>query len=242
MTWYRAAAAAIIAAGLLAGCGAPAVQGGPGAGHPVPAGFAPGPGRSWPAWPAAGSPGSARVVPVPPAHGGQPQTRALPRAATAAFRAELTDLWAAVVSGRPADARPAFFPLRAYRRVKAIPGPAADWHTRLWAGFRLDVAAAHRLLGRRAATARLIRVIVPAQAAWVSPGGCANRIGYWHVTGARVLYRSGGRLRSFGIASLISWRGRWFVVHFGAVLRTAPVGVVDQPATGPGRPGPPGGC
>ena len=47
---------------------------------------------------------------------------------------------------------------------------------------------------------------------------------------------------SIGIASLISWRGRWYVVHLGAVLRSGQAGVVDQPADGPGTPGPPGGC
>ena len=50
------------------------------------------------------------------------------------------------------------------------------------------------------------------------------------MAGARVVYRLGGQLRSFGIASLISWRGRWYVVHFGAVLRNAAVGLVDQPS------------
>jgi hypothetical protein len=49
-------------------------------------------------------------------------------------------------------------------------------------------------------------------------------------------------VRSIGIASLISWRGRWYVVHFGAVLRTGATGLVDQPAAGPGVPGPAGGC
>jgi hypothetical protein len=57
-----------------------------------------------------------------------------------------------------------------------------------------------------------------------------------------VVYRVGGQERSIGIASLISWRGRWYVVHFGAVIRTAGGGVVDQPAIGPGTTGPPGGC
>jgi hypothetical protein len=56
------------------------------------------------------------------------------------------------------------------------------------------------------------------------------------------VYRAGGRERSIGIASLISWRGQWYVVHFGAVLRSTAGGVVDQPASGPGVPGPPGGC
>ena len=89
-----------------------------------------------------------------------------------------------------------------------------------------------------------IRVGGPAtaQAAWIDPGVCDNKVGYWHVAGPRLVYRQHGRIRSIGIASLISWRGRWYVVHLGAVLRSTPAGVVDQPADGPGTPGPPGGC
>jgi hypothetical protein len=71
---------------------------------------------------------------------------------------------------------------------------------------------------------------------------CYNSVGYWHLPGARIVYRQRGQLRSIGIASLISWRGRWYVVHFGAVLRSGAGGAVDQPAAGPGVPGPAGGC
>ena len=183
------------------------------------------------------------LLPVPPVRPRLHQTMVRPRGHSKILHAELTDLWAAVVTGRPALGMPAFFPLSAYRQVKAIADPTADWHGRLVADFRLDVRAAHALLGRRARHARLVRVIVPsAQASWINPGVCANGVGYWHVAGARVLYRLRGQLRSIGIASLISWRGRWYVVHFGAVLRGASVGVVDQPARGAGTPGPPGGC
>ena len=141
---------------------------------------------------------------------------------------------------RPNLALPAFFPLAAYQQVKAIYDPAADWHGRFWYDFTLDVGAAHRLVDP---DARLVRVIVPtSDAAWVDPGVCANSLGYWHVPGARVVYREHGQERSFGIASLISWRGVWYVVHFGAVLRSVVTGIVDQPAAGPGVPGPAGGC
>jgi hypothetical protein len=152
----------------------------------------------------------------------------------------MQDLWLAVTTGQPGLALPAFFPLAAYRQVKAIADPAADWHDRLWYDFTLDVGAAHRVLSP---DARLVRVIVPlADASWIDPGACYNSIGYWHVPGARVVYRQDGQERSFGIASLISWRGVWYVVHFGSVLRSAVTGIVDQPASGPGTPGPPGGC
>jgi hypothetical protein len=152
----------------------------------------------------------------------------------------MADLWLAVTTGNPRFARPGFFPLAAYEQVKAEPYPAADWQDRLWYDFVLDVRAAHRLLG---SGPRLDRIIVPkAYAAWVYPDACHNKIGYWHVPGARVVYREHGKERSFGIASLISWRGVWYVVHLGAVERTVVTGVVYQPAAGPGVPGPPGGC
>ena len=175
-----------------------------------------------------------------PDAGARPQTRAFPRTDSVAFRNATADLWLAVTTGNPRFARPGFFPVAAYEQVKAEPYPAADWQDRLWYDFVLDVRAAHRLLG---SGATLDRVIVPkAYAAWVYPGACHNKIGYWHVPGARVVYRAHGKERSFGIASLISWRGVWYVVHLGAVERTVVTGIVDQPAVGPGVPGPPGGC
>ncbi len=155
----------------------------------------------------------------------------------------MTDLWAAVVTGKPRLALPAFFPVSAYKQVKAIADPAADWQNRLVYDFRLDIHAARQFLGRAARHARLVRVVVPeADAAWVPPGACYNSVGYWHVGGARIVYKIRGQVRSIGIASLISWRGRWYVVHFGAVLRAAVVGEVDQPSLGEGAPGPAGGC
>jgi len=182
----------------------------------------------------------AAVLPVAPGAGALPQTRVLPRTDSVAFRHAMADLWLAVTTGNPRFGLPGFFPVAAYEQVKAIPYPVSDWQDRLWYDFGLDVRAAHRLLGSGAA---LDRVIVPrAYAAWVDPGACYNKIGYWHVPGARVVYREHGKERSFGIASLISWRGVWYVVHLGAVQRTGLTGIVDQPAVGPGIPGPPGGC
>jgi hypothetical protein len=183
------------------------------------------------------------VVPVPAAQAGQHQTSTRPTAQSVLFQAEMTDLWAGVVSGRPDLAMPAFFPLVAYEQVKAIPYPASDWQGRLVAEFRADVIAAHDLVGGRARQATLVEVIVPDQDAdWISPAVCENAVGYWHVANARLVYRVGDRIMSFGIATLISWRGRWYVVHLGGELRTSYGGMVDQPSSGPGVPGPPGGC
>jgi hypothetical protein len=179
-------------------------------------------------------------MPVAPGAGVLPQTSAFPSTHSVAFGHAMADLWLAVTAGNARFALPAFFPEAAYEQVKAIPYPAADWQDRLWYDFALDIRAAHGLL---APGARLVQVIVPsAEAAWVYPGACYNSVGYWHVGGARVIYVEHGQERSFGIASLISWRGVWYVVHFGEVLRPVVTGVVDEPAVGPGILGPPGGC
>jgi hypothetical protein len=166
-----------------------------------------------------------------------------PKAYGASWHAMVTDLWLAVKTGKAGLGRPAFFPVAAYEQVKAIADPAADWKARLWGDFVLDVGAAHALLGRGAGHATLVKVLMapPADDAWVSPGACYNSIGYWHIAGARVVYREHGQIRSFGIASLISWRGVWYVVHFGGVVRPA-VGLTDDPTAGPGYIGPQGGC
>lgn len=180
------------------------------------------------------------ALPVAPGAGLLAQTQAFPSTRTVAFRNAMYDLWLAVTSGQPRFALPAFFPLAAYEKLKAIAYPESDWENRLWYDFTLDVAAAHDLVGKNA---KLVQVNVPTEYAnWIDPGGCYNSIGYWHVPGARVLYREDGQLRSFGIASLISWRGDWYVVHFGAVLRSGGYGEVDDPTAGAGYPGPPGGC
>jgi len=113
-------------------------------------------------------------MPVAPGAGALPQTRAFPSTGSVAFRNAMADLWRAVTTGNPLPSLPAFFPLAAYRQVKAIRDPAADWHARLWQDFTLDVAAAHRLVGPGA---RLLRVSVPVSyAAWVRPGGCGNSV------------------------------------------------------------------
>jgi hypothetical protein len=133
---------------------------------------------------------------------------------------------------------PAFFPEAAYAQVKAIADPRADWADRLVATFRLDISAAHALLHGGGAHATFVRVDVPAAFAhWVNSGACYNRIGYWELPNARVVYRDGGVVRSFGIASMISWRGVWYVVHLGAVSGDAG-GTVDAPSTGAGTSAP----
>jgi hypothetical protein len=167
-----------------------------------------------------------------PDPGSLPQTTARPAAMSGALAASL---WAGVVHDSTRLALPAFFPERAYVQLKSIGDPQADWSGRLVHDFTLDLGAAHALLGAGAARARLVSVdVVASYAHWIDAGVCDNRLGYWEMPNARVVYREGGVLRSFGIASLISWRGVWYVVHFGAILRATDAGAVDAAASGRG--------
>jgi len=188
--------------------------------------------------PAQATPAALPVAPGSAA--GAPQTPAFPTTSSTAFRNATQDIWLALTTGNPDYAKPAFFPEKAYEQVKAIADPDSDWTGRLWYDFTLDLAAAHKLV-KPGAT--LVRFDVPTQyAQWVSPGACYNSAGYWHVPGTRVVYREDGTTRSFGIASFISWRGVWYLIHLGALTRGGDYGIVDDPEQGAGIPGPPGGC
>jgi hypothetical protein len=152
-------------------------------------------------------------------------------------------LWKGITSDSANAARPAFFPEGAYKQVKAIADPAADFKARLLGEYGLEITAAHALLGANARRSRLLEVRVPsAFAHWVDPGACYNRVGYYEVPNSRVVYSEQGQTRSFGIASMISWRGVWYVVHLGAVVRESSGGVVDDPSAGPGTSAPSSTC
>ena len=149
----------------------------------------------------------------------------------------MASLWAGIVRDSVTPALAAFFPRGAYLQLKAINSAGSDWTDRLVHDYGLDIAAAHALLGRNAAHAQLVTVDVPSSYGhWVQPGVCYNSIGYYEMPGARIVYRERGETRSFGVASMISWRGQWYVVHLGAVLRAGETGVVDEPMSGAGSP------
>jgi hypothetical protein len=163
----------------------------------------------------------------------------VPSATSPCFHAIVRALWRGVRGDSPRAAKYAFFPLAAYEQVKAIGDAAGDYDYRLIADYDLDLHAAHGLLGPEPGAARLLSAIVPpAYVHWVSPGACFNRLGYYEVPNSRLVYRVGDQVRSFGIASLISWRGTWYVVHLGAVVRSGYGGVVDDPSDGTGTPAP----
>jgi hypothetical protein len=164
-----------------------------------------------------------------------PQTTAFPSDQTSQFENEMSDLFQAVVTDSVATAQPAFFPESAYLQLKTIYNAKSDYENRLEGDFNLDIGAAHALLGNDATTAKLVQATAPSGFGhWIPPGVCDNSVGYYELPNARLVYEEDGQIRSFGIASMISWRGVWYVVHFGAILRSSDGGLVDDPSVGPG--------
>jgi len=162
--------------------------------------------------------------------GALPQTHALPSSTDPAFALRIGDLWQAVVTGDVSMGLPAFFPESAYVQTKSGTNNAADWRDRLLSMYQLDVGAAHALLGPDAPGAEFVGVSVPtARAVWVTPRQEENKGPYYRVYGTRLIYWLDGRTRSFGIYSMISWRGQWYVVHLGPNPRPADRGMVYQP-------------
>jgi hypothetical protein len=147
-----------------------------------------------------------------------PQTHDEPTASGPAFDARVKALWDGIVADDPERAMAFFFPLGAYRQVKDVPDPAADWKHRLVAAYTHDIHALHARLGDDAANAKLVGLDVPqARARWVEPEEEYNKIGYWRVFGSRLRYDVGGTPGAFDVKSLISWRGKWYVVHLSAI-------------------------
>jgi hypothetical protein len=172
------------------------------------------------------------------------QTDQFPSANTPQFMDAMQSLWNGVVQASVTTALPAFFPQSAYVQLKTgISDPAGDWMNRLVADFGRDIQAAHALIASDPSSASFVGVSVPQQYGhWIPPQVCANGIGYYEVANSRLVYRFQGQLRSFGIASLISWRGEWYVVHLGAILRPSSGGEVDDPEVGPGYSQPSSTC
>jgi hypothetical protein len=160
-----------------------------------------------------------------------PQTKVMPTGTDPLFTAGINALWQGIVDDNPQEALPFFFPKSAYLQVKALHNAGADYQNRLIGFYDLDVHAAHQLLGADAKDAKLVGVSVPTRAAqWILPGVEENKLSYYRVYGSRLTYTVNGRTKSFGLFSLISWRGVWYIVHLGPNPRpTVGVGAVYQP-------------
>ncbi len=144
-----------------------------------------------------------------------PQTEEKPSLRSKSYERRIALLWKAIQTDDPKIAMPAFFPLVAYKQVKAIANPEADWNARLVKAFERDIHAAHKELGNGAGSAMLAGLDLPEdKAKWMPPGSEGNKVGYYRVLGSKLRYQdASGGARAIEVTSLISWRGEWYVVH-----------------------------
>ena len=147
-----------------------------------------------------------------------PQTQDKPSTTSPKFQANVAALWNAIVRDDPSLAMPFFFPLGAYEQVKAISNPESDWRTRLVAAYEQDIHALHARLGAGANTAQFQNFTVPeSSATWVPVGEEYNKGSYWRVYNSLLHYSANGQTSQFPVASMISWRGEWYVVHLSSI-------------------------
>lgn len=144
-----------------------------------------------------------------------PQTHDTPSVDSALFRYHVRLLFEAIQKDDPSVGMPFFFPVLAYQQVKAIQKPERDWKHRLVAAYQRTVHRYHRRLGEHPDQAQLVGLDVPVKRArWMKPGSEGNKLGYYRVLHSKLRYRTAdGKERSFGVTSLISWRGEWYLVH-----------------------------
>lgn len=208
----------VLVLALLAGCerhDPPTPDGSPSIAPPELPAPSPPPSPSLPAAP------SSRVAstPVDASNPGDlPQTHDLPAGSDPALATRATGLWEAILLDEPERAMPFFFPREAYRQVKDVADPDADYTRRLVAAYRHDVHSLHARLSAGVEHAEFVGLEVPdARARWIEPGEEWNKLGYFRVFGSKLRYRVDGQPLAFDVKSLISWRGQWYVVHLSAI-------------------------
>ena len=149
--------------------------------------------------------------------GAEPQTDARPDPADPLTTARAKAFFDAIVADAPAGGEVFFFPLAAYRQVKDSSNPEADWKGRLLAAYGRDL---HEIRRARPSLqgARFLGLEIPEAAVrWVKPGEEYNKLGYFRVFGSQLAYETAsGERRTIPLKSLISWRGRFYLVHLSS--------------------------
>ena len=80
-----------------------------------------------------------------------------------------------------------------------------------------DIRYLHGYLASATGPGTLDYVHVPEAAEWILPGVEYNKGSYYRVYGTVLGCTIGGQIHTFNVASLISWRGEWYVVHLHSI-------------------------
>ncbi len=160
----------------------------------------------------------------------------------AALTSQMTQLFGAITSNSLSEASPLFFPESAYVKMKTgrIASPSTDYVNRLYAFYRLDLGSYHQAVSTNA---RFVGIrLTGTTAGWIPSGVCENSFGYWNLPNVRINFSENGIQESVLVASLISYAGKWYIIHLGPNPRPRNVGMVDSESSGAAPAGPPGGC
>ncbi len=146
------------------------------------------------------------------------QTEEPPKSDDPLTQARAQALFEAMRSGEAKRGESFFFPLEAYKQVKDSSNPESDWRNRLLANFARDVKEIQRARPNLQ-NARFVALQIPETGSrWVKPGEEYNKIGYFRVFNSQLAYDTAqGQRKTIPLKSLISWRGRFYVVHLSSM-------------------------
>lgn len=146
------------------------------------------------------------------------QTEEAPKSDDPLTQARAKALFEAMLSGDAKRGEFFFFPLEAYKQVKDSSNPESDWRNRLLASFARDVKEIQRARPNLQ-NARFVALQIPETGTrWVKPGEEYNKIGYYRVFNSQLAYDTAeGARKTIPLKSLISWRGRFYVVHLSSM-------------------------
>lgn len=146
------------------------------------------------------------------------QTEDAPKSDEPLTQARAKALFEAMRSGDAKRGEVFFFPLEAYKQVKDSSNPESDWRNRLLANYARDVKELQRARPNLQ-NAHFVALQIPETGSrWVKPGEEYNKIGYYRVFNAQLAYETAeGAPKTIPLKSLISWRGRFYVVHLSSM-------------------------
>lgn len=145
------------------------------------------------------------------------QTEERPQPGDALTEARARALFEALVHDEPERGQVFFFPLDAYKQVKDSSAPESDWRHRLIAAYGRDLHEIHRARPHLK-DATFVGLEIPETGVkWIKPGEEYNKIGYFRVFKSQLVYTTAsGERKTIELKSLISWRGKFFLVHLSS--------------------------
>jgi hypothetical protein len=165
--------------------------------------------------PALASSAGAELAPDGGAREVDPYNRAKPELASLDLTERARHLFDAIVQNEPTLADDFFFPAAPFVPLKDVADPA-KYFAQLLAAYHRDITALHR--SRTSwADARFVSFELGTSPTWVKPGDEYNKIGYFRTFHGKLRTGISGTPHIIEVRTIISWDGKWYVTHLGAL-------------------------